>query len=148
MALRTHARASSRCAREWTSAVHEARADVVIIGAGPGGIAAAVSAREHGRSVIVIDEAPRAGGQIWRHRDRSSLPREARVWLSRLDASGAQLMTSTSAFDASHTPLYIDVSRNDTHVRVHAEHALILATGAREIFLPFPGWTLPGVVGV
>ena len=128
--------------------MHEVRADVVIIGAGPGGIAAAVTAREHGRSVIIIDEAPRAGGQIWRHRDRASLPREARTWLSRLDASGAQLMTSTSAFDASAAPLYIDVTRNDTHVRVHAEHALILATGAREIFLPFPGWTLPGVVGV
>jgi NADPH-dependent 2,4-dienoyl-CoA reductase/sulfur reductase-like enzyme len=128
--------------------VHEVRAAVVIIGAGPGGIAAAVTAAEHGCSVIVIDEAPRAGGQIWRHRDRSSLPREARDWLQRLDASGAQLMTSTSAFDANAAQLYVDVNRDDAHVRVHAQRALILATGAREIFLPFPGWTLPGVVGV
>src|SRR5687768_8298420 len=109
---------SSRCGREWISAVRERNADVVIVGAGPGGIAAAVTASEAGRSVVVIDEAPRPGGQIWRHRDRAALPRLARTWLERLDKSSAQLMNSASVFDASVAPLYVEVNSNDTHVRV------------------------------
>ena len=123
-----------------------ARVDVLVVGAGPAGMAAAVHAAESGRHVLVVDEAPRSGGQIWRHRYVEELPHDAQVWLQRLAASGAQLLPGASVFDAP----------DPGHVRLlHADRAhdvacadLVIATGARERLLPFPGWTLPGVVGV
>ncbi|MEO7456266.1 MAG: FAD-dependent oxidoreductase, partial [Gemmatimonadaceae bacterium] len=122
---------------------------IVVIGGGPAGIAAAARAAESGQEVTLVDESPRAGGQIWRHRERTSLPAVARRWLARLDRSGAVVRAGTSV---------IGVQREDDAFVVTAEHdgkhaalratQVILATGARERFLPFPGWTLPGVIGV
>lgn len=120
-------------------------AQVAVVGAGPAGIAAAVRAAESGARVVVLDEAPRPGGQIWRHTSRGSLPRGARRWLERLDASGARVLSGASVVDADGTRLLAQW-RGEPLV-VSAER-IILATGARELFLPFPGWTLPGVVGV
>jgi D-hydroxyproline dehydrogenase subunit alpha len=107
-------------------------ADVIVVGAGPAGIAAAACAAEAGRRVAVFDAAVRPGGQIWRHRDRRTLPRLARAWLERFDRSGATFVAGTEVVDAA-------MLRGRT---------VILATGARERYLPFPGWTLPGVVGI
>ena len=142
------ARVSKPFATAWISAVVERSADVVVIGAGPGGIAAAATAAESGCSVILLDEGARVGGQIWRHHARTTLPRAARVWLARLDRSSVCVLPRATVFDARAAPLYVDVEQDERHLRVHASRALIIATGARELFLPFPGWTLPGVVGV
>jgi D-hydroxyproline dehydrogenase subunit alpha len=120
-------------------------ADVAVIGAGPAGIAAAVSAAGAGKRVVLLDESPRAGGQIWRHIRRDKLPRQARTWLARLDASEAAFLPRTSVVDIEDGRLTCE--RPDGGLVVEAEH-VILATGARERFLPFDGWTLPGVVGV
>jgi NADPH-dependent 2,4-dienoyl-CoA reductase/sulfur reductase-like enzyme len=107
-------------------------ADVIVIGAGPAGLAAAVHAAKAKRHVTVYDMARRPGGQIWRHRDRRTLPRLAREWLDRFARSGATFISSTEIVDA-------EALRGRT---------VVLATGARERYLPFPGWTLPGVVGI
>ncbi len=53
------------------------RLDVVVIGGGPAGLAAADAAAACGRSVLLIDQAPRTGGQIWRHRPGDRLPAAA-----------------------------------------------------------------------
>lgn len=120
--------------------------DVAIIGAGPAGIAAAVRAAAAGKRVMLLDESARPGGQIWRHTRRTALPRPARKWLDALDRSGATHLTHASVVDA--TPdLRLAVEAGDGAFALEAG-ALILATGARERFLPFPGWTLPGAVGV
>jgi NADPH-dependent 2,4-dienoyl-CoA reductase/sulfur reductase-like enzyme len=110
----------------------EEAADVIVVGAGPAGIAAAVHAAKAGRRVVVLDSAQRPGGQIWRHRDRSTLPRLALNWLERFDRSGAVFIPGREIVD----PV------------VFVGRAVILATGARERYLPFPGWTLPGVIGI
>lgn len=123
----------------------EYHADIIVIGAGPAGIAAAASAAESGRRVIVLDESPRAGGQIWRHRARGSLPTNARRWLQRFDRSGAQLLSGTTVVDI--VTGAVTAERNGETIHARAD-AIILCVGARELFLPFPGWTLPGVVGV
>ena len=120
-------------------------ADVAIVGAGPAGIAAAVRARRAGRRVVVLDEAPRAGGQIWRHRTRRALSRGARRWLESFDRSGATFLNHATVVDAR--PGELTAERTGRALRVEAA-AVVIATGARERFLPFPGWTLPGVVGV
>ena len=122
------------------------RADVAVVGGGPAGIAAAVSAAGDGRTVVLLDASPKPGGQIWRHRDRASLPSVARMWLDRLERSGATILCGAQVVDAG-PGTRLGVEHNGRALTVDAE-AVILATGAQELFLPFPGWTLPGVVGV
>ncbi len=129
--------------------------DVLVVGAGPAGISAATAAAEHGRKVLVLDDNRKPGGQIWREgsttkagswREKDSKRRRA---LDRLQGSGAQLLTGRTVFSAS-TDGYVDamrVSATETVVERIEFQQLILATGARECFLPFPGWTLPGVFG-
>lgn len=128
---------------------HEA--DVVVIGAGPAGIAAATRAAESGRTVLLLDESPDVGGQIWRHRAGQPLPGVAHEWMGRLTRSGATVLRGASvvdlAFDAERRGYTVTAEGANGACLVHA-HALVLATGARERFIPFPGWTLPGVIGV
>ncbi len=116
------------------------RADIAIIGAGPAGIAAAISAASRGKSVLVLDEQPDLGGQIW----RGSPSGPARAWRDRFLASGARHLPGSTVIGISNGRLLVDA---DKPFHVEAPR-VILAVGARELFLPFPGWTLPGVAGV
>jgi NADPH-dependent 2,4-dienoyl-CoA reductase/sulfur reductase-like enzyme len=125
--------------------MRDVSADVVVVGGGPAGIAAAARAAEAGKRVMVLDEAPHLGGQIWRHLQRASLPAKARSWLDRFDRSGAEGLTETSVVDLREG-VVLGIRWNE-EVRVRAPRA-VLATGARELFLPFRGWTLPNVMGV
>lgn len=131
-------------------------AEVLVIGAGPAGIAAATAAAEHGRSVIVLDDNRQPGGQIWRevsiaqHRPIQQDGHRKLRALDRLHRSGAQLLTGRSVFSASPHGR-IETFHEDSHggkVEQFDFEQLVLATGARERFLPFPGWTLQGVFGV
>ncbi len=121
------------------------RADVAVVGAGPAGIAAAVSASGSGRRVVVLDASPRPGGQIWRHTHREALSAPARRWVERFDRCGAGMFAGATVVDAE--PGRLCAEWQGGGLRVEAA-TIILATGAQELFLPFPGWTLPGVVGV
>jgi NADPH-dependent 2,4-dienoyl-CoA reductase/sulfur reductase-like enzyme len=118
------------------------RADVVVVGGGPAGIAAAVHAAEAGARTLLLDDQARPGGQIW----RGEPPPAAREWLLRLARSGATVLAGATVVDVP-GPRELLVERDGLPVRVAFER-LVLATGARERLLPFPGWTLPGVVGV
>ena len=126
-------------------------ADIVVIGAGPAGIAAATRAAESGRRVVLLDESPEPGGQIWRHRRGHAPEGIASAWLARLHRSGAQVIRGAAVVDASPDGdgrgFTILAEQHDGGREVRAT-VLILATGARERFIPFPGWTLPGVIGV
>ncbi len=119
------------------------QSDVVVVGAGPAGIAAACMAAEHGRKVAVVDNSPWLGGQIWRgaHSERGP----ARRWIGWLQKSGAGVFSSATAFAAPAPHVLLAETPDD--VLELSWNKLVLATGARERFLPFPGWTLPGVVG-
>lgn len=121
------------------------QADVIVVGAGPAGIAAAVTAAEAGSAVILVDEGLRPGGQIWRHTDPAKLPRKARHWLNRLSRSRVRVQAGTSVIDmVSGSVLTTESAAGPAVIQARR---VILATGARERFLPFPGWTLPAVVG-
>jgi NADPH-dependent 2,4-dienoyl-CoA reductase/sulfur reductase-like enzyme len=93
--------------------------------------------------VIVLDESPRPGGSIWR--TTGAVSRSAAPWLARLAGSGAAVLNSATVVDAP-GPHRLLVERAGKAAVVDYER-LVLATGARELFLPFPGWTLPGVIG-
>ena len=117
--------------------------DVLIVGMGPAGIAAACSAAESGLAVAVVDDNPREGGQIWRGSKPPS--KLAGEWMARLRASSVTIVPETRVFDAPEPGLLL-AERGDS-LQGLRYRKLILATGARELFLPFPGWTLPNVMG-
>ncbi len=126
-------------------------AEVLVVGAGPTGIAAAIAAAEHGLRTIVLDDNPTAGGQIWRSgvREKDGNRRARHSALDRLARSGAELFCGYRVFDIEGTTEILAAREVDGAVsvtRIRYEQ-LVLATGARERFLPFPGWTLPGVFG-
>ena len=114
--------------------------DVAIIGAGPAGMAAAVASHRSGASVLVIDDNPSPGGQIWRGADDN-------VWLRRFRPLREHILVNCRVVSVQAEPLRLLVENDETAEEI-APRKLIIATGAREIFIPFPGWTLPGVMGV
>lgn len=127
------------------------RFDVVVVGAGPGGMAAAAVATEAGKRVCLLDANAAPGGQIWRGisaQKTKSYPHGEKfaAWKARLDASGCEVWPGWQVAD------FVAPGRlraeAETECRDIEFERLILATGARERFLPFPGWTLPGVMGV
>lgn len=125
--------------------------DVVVIGAGPGGIAAAVVASEAGLRVCLLDDNVTPGGQIWRGFESGSVelsPHGSKFveWTNRLRCSTCEVLTGWRAIDRPGPNVLR--CECDHEIRDISFRRLILATGARERFVPFPGWTLPGVTGV
>jgi D-hydroxyproline dehydrogenase subunit alpha len=122
---------------------------IAVVGGGPAGIAAAVSAAESGARVTLLDDGASAGGQIWRHRRTAHPPLRARRWLARFEACGARHRRGLQVLlaDARGNLLAEELDAPGRGVLIRAE-SLVLATGAIERFLPFPGWTLPNVIGV
>ena len=123
----------------------------LVVGAGPAGIAAAVSAAEAGSRVALIDDNPEPGGQIWRAGRNQPGPDvthggNAARWRNRLTAAPVTRLQGWSVFDQPE-PMTLRAEREGVAADFSADR-IILATGARERFLPFPGWTLPNVMGV
>jgi NADPH-dependent 2,4-dienoyl-CoA reductase/sulfur reductase-like enzyme len=126
------------------------RFDVVVVGAGPGGIAAATVAAEAGRRVCLLDDNATPGGQIWRGFRAETARKHPHGagfldWMARLQRSGCVVRSGWQAIDRPASGL-LRLERNAEGCEIGFDR-LILATGARERFLPFPGWTLPGVMG-
>lgn len=112
---------------------HELRqTGIVVVGAGPAGLAAAGAAAARGARVTLLDENPAVGGQIWRGEDHRT-PSGVDCW------RGAQVIQSLPE-----KRLRIATPRASIDLEYER---MILCTGSSERFLPFPGWTLPGVHG-
>ena len=130
--------------------------DIAVIGAGPAGGNAALAAAASGQRVIMLDEQPSPGGQVWRAKSRSILSApitpetkagdDLRTALS--DSTVAQ-QPGTRVWDISRRDdlWSLQCLRNGTSQQIRAR-ALILATGAREYVQPVAGWTMPGVIGL
>ncbi|MFL9883202.1 FAD-dependent oxidoreductase [Paraburkholderia agricolaris] len=128
------------------------RVDVVVIGAGPAGMGAAIEARRWGLSVLLLDEQAGPGGQIYRgidaepaHHVRLGTTYVAGVDLVRqLRASGVDHRAGASVWFVAPEG-EVAYSVNGHAHRITAKR-IILATGAIERPCPIPGWTLPGVM--
>ncbi|WP_426171707.1 FAD-dependent oxidoreductase [Pseudoduganella sp. R-34] len=122
--------------------------DILIVGAGPAGLAAAHAAAsaQDARRIAIIDDNPLAGGQIWRGGPaRQQDQRARRLWQALESASNVSFLPGTRVLMQTQPgELLVQDAEQARTIRYNQ---LILATGARELLLPFPGWTLPGVTG-
>lgn len=136
--------------------------DVVVIGAGPGGLSAATELARAGVQVRLIDEQPYAGGQVYRASERVARSAETlRKWLGADYAQGLDLIKSarrekdiewlpgTSVWDINcqDGAIELGLDTGNTSSLLKARH-VVLATGAMERPTPFAGWQLPGVMSI
>jgi len=121
------------------------RFDVVVVGAGPAGLAAACAAAENGCRTALVDDTPWLGGQIWRGQQAHPTIPEATQWVERFRRSNASLLDQCTILGPGSKRILL--AEHPSGPRQIEWDRLILATGARELFLPFPGWTLPGNFG-
>lgn len=126
--------------------------DVLVIGAGPAGLTAALTAAQGGASVLLADLNPGPGGQIWRGLkagqggEAGDLLRQVQAQPKVQTLYGAELKLVETVQGRNRPERVAQFGTPGGARRVQAR-TVILATGSSERFLPFPGWTLPGVVG-
>ncbi|MGW0649085.1 FAD-dependent oxidoreductase [Streptomyces umbrinus] len=147
------------------------RRRLVVIGAGPAGLTAVLAAAARGVRVTLVDSAPQAGGQFYRQtapgfgaRRPQALHHQWRTWERLRDGLAAHIAAGRVTHLMDHHVWFVERQSGTTDrapasfavhallgpeqeepVTVHAD-AVLLATGGYEKVLPFPGWTLPGVV--
>jgi NADPH-dependent 2,4-dienoyl-CoA reductase/sulfur reductase-like enzyme len=121
---------------------------IVIIGAGPAGLAAARVFARHNIAATILDAAPRVGGQYWRHREHVSGYRSERSlnFLTTLQSSTCIThVPSATVWSIEKQDGYFDINYLcDGRTRSIQAEKIILATGAYDRALPFSGWDLPG----
>ncbi len=129
-----------------------ARPDVLVVGAGPGGLAAALAAAQKGASVCVLDERPESGGQFYKplapsHRFVKAPAKQfahGLALLAQARQAGVRIQQNATVW-AAFSPTEV-AAVIDGQAWLFEPKQLILAPGAYERPVPFPGWTLPGVM--
>ena len=130
------------------------RCDVLVVGGGPAGLNAAIAARQSGAEVVLLDERASLGGQYFKqlskaHRFAGSGAEDPQfrggaALIAAVLASGARIVTRASVWGAFGVDeIAVEVAGR---TRIFAPRRIVLATGAYERAVPFPGWTLPGVL--
>ena len=131
------------------------RHELIVIGAGPAGLSAAIEAKKNGMDVIVFDENQRPGGQLFKqiHKFFGSKEHHAKT---RGFIIGQQLLKEAEdlgvrvELDSTVMGIYenkeVTVKQNG-EVHHYKGDAIIIATGAAENMIPFKGWNIPGVIG-
>jgi NADPH-dependent 2,4-dienoyl-CoA reductase/sulfur reductase-like enzyme len=128
------------------SAIQNPHRALLIIGAGPAGISAALAAANAGWQITVVDDNPAPGGQIWRSGPGAAPSAPAqRLRAALATCPNVRMVCGTRvvASQGGNALLLEDAQQ----AWIQTFDALILCTGARELMLPFPGWILPGVTG-
>ncbi|WP_407310707.1 FAD-dependent oxidoreductase [Pseudomonas sp. nanlin1] len=123
----------------------EQRCDLLIVGSGPAGLAAAAAAASSGWRIVMVDDNARPGGQIWRHGPGHPPSAALRQRLAVLALANLRYLPATRIVASLGTGRLLLEDSERGFVLDYAR--LILCCGARERLLPFPGWTLPGVTG-
>lgn len=129
--------------------------DLFVVGGGPAGLSAAGEAARHGLRVVLVDERVTLGGQIYRQpgpgfvvRDARRVGRDYQRGVALVDAAlraGAELRCRTSVLSLRGTTAAC-LTEGRGHVALVRAQRVLVAPGASDRPVPFPGWTLPGVV--
>ncbi|MBV9817151.1 MAG: FAD-dependent oxidoreductase [Solirubrobacterales bacterium] len=121
--------------------------DVVVVGAGPAGIAAALAAASSGAAVTLIDEGSRPGGQIWRRPAPELDPAAAEpaAAVRELQRAPVRVLTDTVAWGADSERTLLLGGPDGSAQRLRPR-AIVVATGGHDRPIALPGWTLPGVL--
>ena len=131
------------------------RYDMIIVGAGPAGLSAAIEAAKRGLHVVVYDENAKPGGQLFKqiHKFFGSKEHKAKI---RGFHIGEELLAEAAALGVTVVLNAIVIGifpEKEVTVKIgdKVEHVkgdtILVATGASENMVTFPGWTLPGVIG-
>lgn len=131
--------------------------EFAIIGAGPAGLSAAVEAGRAGVKTLVIDENQAPGGQLFKQIHKFFGSKEhwagtrgidiGKNLLEETEKAGVKVMLDTVAWGIFEEEGKVLAIKNKDGVRRVRAKKILLATGASENVLTFPGWTLPGVLG-
>ncbi|HEX8610669.1 MAG TPA: FAD/NAD(P)-binding oxidoreductase [Telluria sp.] len=121
-------------------------APLIVLGAGPAGLAAAEAASASGQAVLLVDENSAPGGQIWRGGPQRWRDARAAVLWEALRARPHVTFMAGARVVAPAGPRALLIETADGAFTKHWDK-VIVCSGARELLLPFPGWTLPGVTG-
>ena len=130
---------------------HDESMDVLVIGGGPAGLAAASIAAEAGLDVVLVDERAKLGGQYYKQPADASTVNDALVdrqfrrggaMIRRVQQSGARVLPGVTVW-AAHGPTEVMALGNAASYVLRPKR-LIVATGAYDRAVPMPGWTLPG----
>ncbi len=131
------------------------RYDLIVVGAGPAGLSAAIEGAKRGLSVTVFDENVKPGGQLFKqiHKFFGSKEHKAKVrgfnigyeLLEEAETSGVEVILN--AVVVGLYPFREVIVHIDDEVVHYKGDTIIVATGASENMINFPGWTLPGVIG-
>lgn len=126
--------------------------ELAVVGAGPGGLSAAITAAQAGVQVTLLEEYHHPGGQFLRGAHRGeSIPTKSRTerlshsLLEQLSSKNIAIRTGTLVWGIEGHRLALQSLQGTEWL---SAKKLIIAIGAREIVMPFPGWTLPGVMTV
>ena len=131
------------------------RYELIVVGAGPAGLSAAVEAAKQGMKVIVFDENEKPGGQLFKqiHKFFGSKEHRAKIrgfkigeeLLKEAEESGVEVVLNATVLGFfQDKEVTVRIGESVFHYK---GNAVIVATGAAENMVTFPGWTLPGVIG-
>ena len=131
------------------------RYDLIVVGAGPAGLSAAIEAAKRKMSVIVFDENAKPGGQLFKqiHKFFGSKEHKAKIrgykigqdLLEEAENVGVQVMLNAVVIGL-YGEKEVTIQIEERLIHVKGDH-IIIATGASENMITFDGWTLPGVIG-
>src|SRR5699024_5262251 len=122
--------------------------DLAIIGAGPAGLSAAITCREHGLSVVVVDDFPKTGGRLLgqlheeRNGERCNCIKEPVILTAQAEAFESDFLFVVSVHHFLKIEQYFGVHTNSEHILAYN---VLIATCAALSSAPIAGWTLPGV---